>query len=174
MQLNDGDQFTYVSSWTPSTDMIGVGVTPDTMIGEISADVASQGLTVLKSSYNQSASAYLNAATLGTFTPEPFTVTLTVEVTNGVGFASQDDAASIINNAVYQRSNVLPVSSVPYVNSSTATGEPTTPGASSTAASGVTGFLSSLTTQGMWTLGAVAVAIVLGLVLINGAERKLA
>ncbi len=102
-----GSIFTYKGTWT-SVFNTGAGYKqagdPDSLIKGVTDALNSDGqLTVLQ--FPHGVTGILNALGGG-----PFNVTLVVQVTNGQGFGSVNDAISIIRHYVYQVSGQMPVS----------------------------------------------------------------
>lgn len=98
------------------------------VLAEVSAALSRDGLVVKDSSSNAT---FLQTHSIPFFgaSQEPFTVKLTLQVTNGLGFGSEKDIISIINHEVYQSTGRTPVaSSIPIVQNpgagATPTGQP--------------------------------------------------
>lgn len=166
MQVPDQSIVTYTGSWTG-----GYFSSPSDVISAVSGALASSSLVLRSQTFSASLLTQLGSAFGGS---NAFNVTLSVQVENGLGFASPDDVASIINNAVYQVTGTLPTSfSVPYVQapggSNAATGEPA--GSSASSGSSLSSWFSGLTTGGAAAFGLAGIGIIVALVLVF-AEKK--
>lgn len=121
-----------------------------------------------------SVDAYLGA-------PAAFAIDLTAMVDNGLGFGSIDDAASIINHAVYKVTGRLPTSSVPSVqvpggtsqDTGQPSGAPNSKSASDSSASpfqSLEDFFSSLTSKASLWLMLVSIGLIAGIILVSQAK----
>jgi hypothetical protein len=107
--IADGSMITYNGTWmsvfNPGTGIQGYAqAIVDAVVAAINQDGA---LTVLQWPRNLSSS--FTGVVKGIIgASEPFNVTLVLQVTNGLGFASVNDVISIIRHYVYQVSGVFP------------------------------------------------------------------
>jgi hypothetical protein len=167
----NGAIVTYVGTWPPGTYLGFVDYT-----SAVFADLTAAGLVILQNS---------GGPALALLTGTSFSITLEIQVENGLGFASGDDLIAIIRNAVYQESGNFPISdSMPYIQApgaaSTATGQPGTSAPATPAcgdpsltfASNPAAWFSCLTSKGLSTLGLVAIGIAVGAVLLFTAQKK--
>lgn len=180
--IANGAILTYVGQWTTT----GLFQTVNDLLSKIGADLAAQGLPIRSSNVNQSLGQIVGAAGWG----GSFSVTLQVQVENGLGFNSADDIISIIRGVVYQETNQFPASdSIPYDQEpggvQTATGQPasasgpsqTQQGCIAGGSSDLTGsfslgcWFSNLTTSGLSTVGMLVIVAIVGLILISKTER---
>jgi hypothetical protein len=180
----NGSIVTYTGTWpAPGQGVFSAspsfGKSPDDYVGSVAKHLTEAGL-VLRSSENDGG--FLGEV-IGTYTK--LNVKLVVQVANGTGFGSQDDVASIINNAVYQESGTLPYSwSVPYLQvpggSQMPTGEPSPPASPGKACAGSKDaagnfdlgcWLSSLTTNVMWAVGLVGIGLFAAIILISQKDK---
>lgn len=122
-----------------------------------------------------SVDAYLGA-------PAQFSIDLTAAIDNGLGFGSIDDAASIINHAVYKVTGRLPTSSVPSYKvpggGATDTGQPTgAPNSKDTSNTSnqsifasLEDFFSGLTSKASLWLMLVSIGLIAGIILVSQAK----
>jgi hypothetical protein len=90
----------YQGRWqTPAGGMGG----PMPVVRAIESALANDGLTV----HNESVNAP-TAASLG-FNNIPFSITLTLQVTNGMGYGDPNDILSVINHEVYVATGAMPL-----------------------------------------------------------------
>jgi hypothetical protein len=119
---------TYQGTWTLGSPWSGPQGVAST-INAIIAILTAAGL-VSRTTPATTGSTLTDLAQTADVGDKTFSVTLSLQVENGMGFSSSDDAVSIIRNAVYQTVGSFPLSdSVPYVQnpgdtSSQATGQP--------------------------------------------------
>lgn len=183
--VQNGAILTYVGTWYAG----GVFQTVNDLVSAISQDILIQGLAVRSSSVNQSFGQLIGSAGWG----GGFSVTMQVQVENGLGYASTDDVISIIRGAVYQESGAYPTGdSIPYDQepgqATTTTGQPTgtlslsSPGQQGCIAgtsNDLTGnfslgcWFSNLTTAGLSTVGVLVIIGIVGLILLSKGERAL-
>lgn len=170
----DGALLTYTGTWPPGTYAGFADYT-----GNVFADLANAGLPIKGVSGGFSA---INSVLGNTFT-----IQLTLQVQNGLGFGDVNDVISIVRGFVYQEAGAFPLAdSVPYVQTpggaQTATGQPgqTTPKNTAHACGDPSwGFLddpgqwvSCLTTKGLSSLGLVFIGLALALVLLFTARKE--
>lgn len=105
--------------------------------------------------------------------PANFSVEMTVQVKNGLGYANVDDPASIIDNAVYQVVGVLPTHTVPSFqlpgNAAQKTGQPGSGGENVDTRSFLQraqDALSNITSKTGFGLGLLAVGLIIGIILV--------
>jgi hypothetical protein len=120
----DGSILTYQGTWTSTYTK-----SPQDVITEVSAALAADGELAVRPPVTTDAGWSQFKVLVGPISPGPFNVTMKVQVTNGVGFGSPSDAASIINHYVYQVTGQMPISStIPTVQppggGAQATGQP--------------------------------------------------
>lgn len=183
--VNNGDTLTYTGTWVTGA----IAQTVNDLVSAVSSDLAAQGIAVRSSNVNQGlGNIFANLGVGG-----QFTITLTLQVENGLGFNSVEDVISIIRGAVYQESGQMPLAdSIPYGGpaGSTPTGQPvpTTPAAGSPGGTGciagtsndLTGswsiscWFSNLTTQGLSTVGMLVLIAIVGLILLSKTEKVVA
>ena len=180
MVIQNGAIVTYTAEWPYGTYAGFVDYAPT-----VYNDLNAAGLTVQGV---QGGFSLLNSL-LGS----PFKITLTLQVSNGLGFGNENDLMSIISHYVQQESGNAPLSqSVPYVKnpsdtSTQATGQAATPGTVSTGTPGAThvcgdpswGFfddpgqyISCLTSKGLSSLGLIAIGLMVGVAFILFSEHE--
>lgn len=180
--IANGAVLTYVGQWTTT----GVFQTVNDLISKVSADLAALSLPIRSSTINQSFGQVLGSGGWG----GAFSITLQVQVENGLGFNSADDVISIIRGVVYQETGQFPASdSIPYDQEpggiQTATGQPGNIASgneqgciagSNNDLSGSFSFacwIKNLTTSGLSTVGMLVIIAIVGLVLLSKTERVL-
>lgn len=105
--LPDGTVFEYQSTDWSVTFASG----PQEIISRVASNLQSKGLYVRANSYKTpSVLAQIYGDAVGSY---KYSVDMQVQIENGVGFASVDDAASIIDHEVYVITGNLPTHSVP-------------------------------------------------------------
>jgi len=104
-----GSVISYTGQWNTGANNAQQSMAPNDILNAVVQLVNGQGLNVAKSATQYGAS----VALFGAF-GMTFTATLTLQVT-GPGFAQASDAASIVNNAVYQVTGQMPSASTAQV-----------------------------------------------------------
>src|SRR6267142_5950663 len=166
--IPDGTNLTYTGTWSTTAFK-----TSDTVIKAVNAGIARSGLIVR--SYTADAGWLTKLGVSG-----PFTITLHLQIENGMGFDSEDDVISIIRHWVYDTIGDYPTAdSIPYKRlpgntKDTPTGQPAPPPAADAkgciagTSNNVDGNFSlscwfgNLTTKGLSSVGFVAILAILG------------
>lgn len=172
--LANGQNFRYQSTDWSVTFAKG----PQDIISEAASAIQVNGLHVRSNSYETPGIlAQIEGDIVGSY---KYSVDLLVQVENEVGFGSADDAASLIDHAVYEITGHLPTHSVPQIMDAggkiiQTTGPdvkvPPDPNKKTWEDSIVEGF-KNLTSKGMWALGLVGLGIVVALFLITQAPMR--
>lgn len=169
----DGAIVTYNGQWPPGTYAGFADYT-----GNVFADLTGAGLAIRSQS---GGFGILNSA-LGS----GFSITLQIQVQNGLGFGDVNDLISIIRGYVYQEAGAFPISdSIPFVQSNgaaTPTGQPGKTGTNATAhvcgdpswgfLDDPTQWFSCLTSKGLSSLGLVFIGLAVGIILLVTAQTK--
>lgn len=168
---------TYVGTWHGTFTQ-----SADKVVNAVSAKLVEIGLVTRTSSFD--------AGFWSTFTG-PFSVTLSLQVANGLGFTKTDDIVALIRHAVLGVTGEYPSSdSIPYVQvqggDKVPTGQPGTPAGNAPkgclAGTGndalgnfsVSCWFSNLTTKGLSTVGALVLVglAAVGLILFYGPQPR--
>jgi len=174
----DQTVLTYQGTWTNTFTQSAQDV-----VDAVSAKLTGAGLAIRSTSVNQpfSASAIVGVS-------QPFNVTLTIQVQNGVGFGSPDDVISIIRSNVYQVTGSFPqADTIPYQaapgGSQVSTGQPGLPkppcdkskcgfadifSSDPSNCCGLADWLAGLTSTTAWVLGIAVIGILAGVILVSG------
>ena len=143
-------------------------------VGKVTARLLNSGLAVRDSRFTSEG--FLVAG----FPAEGTSITLQIQVQNQVGFGSPQDIISIVRHEVYQEFCAFPLSdSIPFQQNpgggQTGTGQPAPSGPNVKACAGALNqngnwdigcWVSSLTNQGMWAIGLVAIGLLTLVVLL--------
>ncbi|SRR6266436_1237530 len=177
--IDDQSILSYVGTW-----QAGLVETPDSIVNNVVSALAGDGLT--------SRTAPVITSSLGTAAfGGQFTVKLSLQVQNGLGFADKNDAIAIIRHEVLQETGKYPSSdSIPLVQvpggSATPTDQPGANDASSSPAGCIAGssndltgsfsiscWFSNLTSKGLSTVGLLALVAIaaIGLIIFYGPQR---
>jgi hypothetical protein len=156
---------TYIGTW--QTDR---WTSPNDTLTNVTAALQADGLSMRDAQVNVPLAVYLPLTAI------KFNVHLTLQVENGLGFATPDDIIAIVRHEVYQVTGAFPsADSVPTVvapgQAPQATGQPT-PTATPDALTSLSEWLKNLTTKGMWMIGVVLVLAIVGSVLVMSGENK--
>lgn len=163
---------TYLGKW-PSLGALSTFTRASTYVGAVAARLATAGLAVRDSSFS-------GETTLGFVSPSGLDVKLVLQVQNRVGFGDPEDIIAVIRHHVFEYAGAFPLSdSIPFQQNpdgrQTGTGQPRPSGPTIKACAGALNqngnwdigcWLSSLTNQGMWAIGLVAIGLLTLVVLL--------
>lgn len=115
MQVLNGAKVKYQGQWEASdgsTFLGGLGArNANDLLHDVTAGLQKDGIVVSDSSNDATFLQQHSLPFFGAGT-DPFHVTLSLTINNGVGFGSEQDVMSLVDHEVYVASGKLPVSSV--------------------------------------------------------------
>jgi len=172
--IPDGSVLYYEGTW-PQT----VFSLPGSILEDVSTALNGAGLTVRSSN--------ITSGQLSQIEGQPFGVRLTLQVENGLGFGSPDDAISLVRHAVYIETGKFPLSdTIPRVQvpggTPTKTGQPGGAPQGAGCIAGTSNDLSgsfslgcwwdNLTSKGLSTIGLIFIGGILAVALIVFAKER--